>query len=67
MTPGDDEFLSGEDNDLANLSEAELWAWWNRWFQAAQVSNADDQHLYSHGVFTCEPGFEDLAERRRFL
>ena len=64
--PRDDEFLSAEDNDLVNLDEAELWAWWDRWFRAAQASNADDQHLYSHGVFTTEPGYEHLADRRRF-
>lgn len=68
MTPvaTDEEFLSDEDNDLANLDDAELWAWWNQWFRAAQASNPDDEHLYSHGVFTVEPGFEHLAERRRF-
>jgi hypothetical protein len=44
-------------------SAAELWAWWNRWFRAAQVIYPDDEHLCAHGAFTCEPGFEDLEER----
>lgn len=46
-----DEFLSEEDLDLANLSEAELIAWWDAWLQAAQVTNSEDHHVYSHGVF----------------
>ena len=57
-------FLSSEDQDLANLDDAEFWRWWNLWFHAAQISNPDDEHLYSHGVFTVEPGFEHLLPRR---
>lgn len=48
-----DEFLSEEDLDLRNLSEAELYAWWNEWLRLAQATNDLDEHLYSHGVF-CE-------------
>lgn len=37
MTPTstDEEFLSDEDNDLARLDDAALWAWWNHWFSSA--------------------------------
>jgi hypothetical protein len=51
-----DEFLSEEDLDLRNLSEEELYAWWNEWLHAAQATNDLDAHLYSHGVFRHEPG-----------
>jgi hypothetical protein len=51
-----DEFLSEEDLDLRNLSEEELLVYWDLWLREAQASNALDEHLYSHGVFTHEPG-----------
>ena len=50
-----DEFLSEEDLDLRNLSEEELFAYWDLWLEQAQATNDLDQHLYSHGVFTEEP------------
>ena len=56
MNPVRDEFLSEEDLDLRNLSETELLAYWDLWLRQAQSSNDQDQHLYSHGVFTEEPG-----------
>lgn len=46
-----DEFLSEEDRDLANLSEEELYAWWNEWLLMAQATNDQDADTYSHGVF----------------
>lgn len=46
-----DEFLSEEDLDLQNLSEAELLAYWDLWLHQAQASNALDEHVYTHGVF----------------
>jgi hypothetical protein len=46
-----DEFLSEEDLDLQNLSQEELFAWWEHWLRQAQTGNVDDQHSYSHGVF----------------
>jgi len=46
-----DQFLSEEDLDLRNLSEAELLAYWNLWLQQAQQTNDDDEADYSHGVF----------------
>jgi hypothetical protein len=51
-----DEFLSEEDLDLRNLSEEELYAWWNEWLRLAQATNDLDEHLYSHGVFSEAPG-----------
>ena len=50
-----DEFLSQDDLDLKNLSEAELAGWWNAWLEAAQATNDQDQFDYSHGVFRREP------------
>jgi len=50
-----DEFLSEEDLDLRNLSEHELYTYWNYWLEQAQSTNDRDRYLYSHGVFTEEP------------
>ncbi len=50
-----DEFLSEEDLDLRNLTEAELLAYWDLWLHQAQASNDLDQDTYSHGVFTTMP------------
>jgi hypothetical protein len=50
-----DEFLSEEDLDLRNLSEAELIAYWNLWLEQAQTTNDLDEHTYSHGVFETTP------------
>lgn len=47
-----DEFLSEEDLDIRNLSEKELFAYWDMWLAQAQVTNEYDKNLYSHGVFT---------------
>jgi len=46
-----DEFLSEEDLAIAEMSDAELEAWWNYWLELAQASNDEDEHDYSHGVF----------------
>ena len=51
MTPLRDEFLSEEDLDLRNLSEAELLAVWDAWLVQAQTTNEMDEHEYEHGVF----------------
>jgi hypothetical protein len=50
--PATDRFLSEEDLDLANLGEAELYAYWNAWLLQAQATNDEDRDRYSHGVFT---------------
>jgi hypothetical protein len=50
-----DEFLSEEDLDLQNLSEAELIEYWNLWLQQAQATNDLDDGLYEHGVFDRDP------------
>lgn len=50
-----DEFLSNEDLDLRNLTEEELFLYWDIWLKQAQISNEFDEHLYSHGVFSEEP------------
>lgn len=51
-----DEFLSEEDLDLRNLTEEELYAWWDLWLKQAQAANDLDARAYSHGVFSMEPG-----------
>ncbi len=55
MTNLRDEFLSEEDLDLRELSEAELFAWWDLWLRQAQATNDLDEHTCSHGVFAVEP------------
>jgi len=50
-----DEFLSEEDLDLRNLTEEELFEYWNSLLQQAQITNDLDQYTYSYGVFTIEP------------
>lgn len=61
-----DEFLSEEDLDLGNLSEAELIAYWNLWLEQAQATNYLDEHTYSHGVFeTAPPALEVDRDRSR--
>jgi hypothetical protein len=52
-----DHFLSEEDLDLQNMSKEELYAYWNAWLLQAQSTNQQDKHLYSHGVFLVEPGY----------
>ena len=54
-----DAFLSEEDLDLQNLSEDELYAYWNLWLLQAQATNDEDIHVISHGVFT-DDGSRDL-------
>ncbi len=50
-----DEFLSEEHLDLKNLSEEELYEYWDLWLEQAQATNDRDEYTYSHGVFTVEP------------
>jgi len=56
-----DVFLSEEDLDLQNLSDEELAAVYEAWLRAASITDDEDQHLYSHGVFLTEPGYSHLA------
>lgn len=51
-----DQFLSEEDLDLKNLSWDELIAVWNQWLLQASATDEQDAPLYSHGVFSSEPG-----------
>jgi len=55
MTDPRDEFLSEEDLDIKNMSEAELSAWWKLWLELAQATNDQDEGCYSHGVFDWDP------------
>jgi hypothetical protein len=54
-----DEFLSDEDLDLRSLSDEELDRVWTEWLMTAQVTNDQDRHEYSHGVFIREPDVDD--------
>jgi hypothetical protein len=53
-----DEFLSEEDLALKEMSEEELFLYWELWLEQAQDTNDLDRYTYSHGVFTVEPGKE---------
>ncbi len=57
-----DKFLSEEDLDLKNLSEEELYAYWNLWLHQAQATNDLDEALYSHGVFDRDPAVRQPRE-----
>jgi hypothetical protein len=46
-----DEFLSKEDLDIRNLTDEELYAYWDLWLEQAQATNDMDKDSYSHGVF----------------
>lgn len=61
IRPGTDVFLSEEDLDLQNLSDEELDAVHEAWLAAASATDEADKHLYSHGVFLVEPGFQHLS------
>ena len=55
MIEMEDEFLSEEDLDLANMSWDEVVAYWNLWLRQAQATNDLDEAYYSHGVFVRDP------------
>ena len=55
MTQPRDEFLSEEDLDIQNLTEAQLEAWWLQWLRMARATNDLDAGAYSHGVFEWDP------------
>ena len=59
-----DEFLSEEDLDLRNVSERELFAYWDLWLKQAQVTNALDKDTYAHGVFTTIYPLQGIVESR---
>jgi hypothetical protein len=49
-----DEFLSEEDIDIQNMTDEELFAYWDEWLLHAQTTNEYDKDYYSHGVFTLD-------------
>jgi hypothetical protein len=55
-----DEFLSEDDLDLKNMTDQELYAYWDAWLLQSQSTNEADAHTYSHGVFLTEPQPWDL-------
>ncbi|MEA1928933.1 MAG: hypothetical protein U9N73_12075 [Candidatus Auribacterota bacterium] len=58
-----DKFLSKEDLDLGNMSDEELYTYWDLWLHQAQATNDLDRYTYSHGVIQVEPGHEDLLKK----
>ncbi len=46
-----EEFLSEEDLELAQMFPNELMETWNAWLIQAQETNDSDAEEYSHGVF----------------
>ena len=44
------QMLSEDDRNLGDLTDAELDAAWDLWFDLAQTTN-DDDPPYTHGVF----------------
>lgn len=60
MRENKDEFLSEEDLDLRNMTEEELYNYWNIWLLQAQATNDMDKHSYSHGVFTTDLSVKDI-------
>ena len=50
-----DKFLSEEDLDLMNLSDAEFSDYWDWWMREAQSTNDADEKEITHGVFRREP------------
>ena len=68
MKQARDEFLSQEDLDLRNMTEQELFAYWDLWLEQAQATNDVDGDTYSHGVFSKEPvpavSLPRVAEKR---
>ena len=58
-------FLSEEDLDLAALPAEEFARLSRAALRAAQASNEDDEHCYSHGCIAVEPGYEHLLPRIR--
>lgn len=61
-----DEFLSEEDLSLKELTEDELFAYWELWLLQAQATNVLDEHRYSHGVFQNEPPRERSGSSQGF-
>ena len=53
-------FLSDEDLDLANLSDAEFDRLSAIAWRAMQATNTQDAVIYRHGCFVVEPGHEHL-------
>jgi hypothetical protein len=59
-----DEFLSDEDLDLRNLTQEELYAYWDQWLLQAQLTNDADRDTYTHGVFTSAVSCDFILSKR---
>ncbi len=60
MNPIAARFLSDEDLDLANLSDAEFDRLSAIAWRAMQATNTQDAVIYRHGCIVVEPGHEHL-------
>jgi hypothetical protein len=38
-------------NDFINLTDEELYAYWDLWLEQARATNDEDKDSYFHGVF----------------
>jgi len=53
-------FISDEDADLANLSDADFDRLAAAAWRAAQATNDQDAAIYRHACLAVEPGYEHL-------
>lgn len=60
MNPVSTRFLSEEDLDLPSLTDAEFFPLSAQAFRVLQATNEQDLHVYRHGCFAVEPGYESL-------
>ena len=60
MNPVSTRFLSEEDLDLPSLTDAEFFQLSAQAFRVLQATNEQDLHVYRHGCFAVEPGWENL-------
>ncbi|HMO18168.1 MAG TPA: hypothetical protein PKA63_08285 [Oligoflexia bacterium] len=44
-------FLSEDDLNLKDMSFEEVVTAWNEWFKTAQLTNAEDENIFSHSCF----------------
>ena len=65
MNPVSARFLSEEDLDLPSLSDAEFFQLSAQAFRVLQATNEQDLHVFRHGCFAVEPGWEKLLPSLR--
>ena len=58
------QMLSEDDLNIKEMSDAELEATWELWFDLAQATN-DFDPAYTHGVFVPIASIEDAPEKSK--